>query len=94
MALEIWMLSCILQVFAALCEYAIILWLKQKSNQKATSATQPTCTDKKHFPALENLQKNQMQMQGFIKVIDQWALVTFPLIFCIYNAIYWPVYSA
>ena len=98
-ALQIWLLNCIMFVFLALLEYAVILYAKNMSGVQrrvfrpsSVIAITPT-----KLPADVDCWANQQteRMEERIKALDFSCVVLFPLIFATFNVIYWSLqYSA
>lgn len=73
-AIEAWMLACILFLFGAFIEYAVILFKKQRENFKYEM--------QKPSPA------NHAVVEEYWR-IDKFSLIAFSIIFFIFNIIYW-----
>ncbi len=81
-AIAAWMIVCILFVFAALAGYAWLLWKKKKS-----------CLKRKRLRKMteEEGKLRSRRKEEFRSKVDDMFLVVFPLLFTIFNTIYWPV---
>ena len=81
-AIAAWMIVCIFFVFGALFGYAWLLWKKKKSclkrhrTRKQTDEEGKTRTKKK---------------EEYRSKVDDVFFVVFPLMFLIFNLIYWPM---
>merc|ERR1719400_1261265 len=75
-AIEVWMLACILFVFGALIEYAAILFKKQFHESKQQTAI---------------LKPDQQLAEDFLR-IDKFFLKCFPVLFIVFNGVFWSVY--
>jgi len=93
-AIEAWMLACILFVFGALIEYAAILFKKQKyvSGQHRVNL-KIVCKENYKYEVQEKSPANQaVTMQQLAEEywrIDKFFLISFPILFFIFNIIYW-----
>merc|ERR1719192_79177 len=93
-AIEAWMLACILFVFGALIEYAAILFKKQKyvSGQHKVNL-KIVCKENYKYEVQEKSPANQaVTMQQLAEEywrIDKFFLISFPILFFIFNIIYW-----
>jgi len=93
-AIEAWMLACILFVFGALIEYAAILFKKQKyvSGQHRVNL-KIVCRENYKYEVQEKSPANQaVTMQQLAEEywrIDKFFLISFPILFFIFNIIYW-----
>jgi len=96
-AIEAWMLACILFVFGALIEYAAILFKKQKyvSGQHRVNL-KIVCKENFKYEVQERSPANQFNqavtMQQLAEEywrIDKFFLISFPILFFIFNIIYW-----
>ena len=90
-ALDLYLLVCIAQVFAALIEYAIILFIGKHGvksifipNKKKRSSQHPAATIGK--------QKTEHGLDEFRIRIDSVSLIIFPIFFILFNIIYWNIY--
>ena len=81
-AIAAWMIVCILFVFAALAGYAWLLWKKKKSCLKRKRPRKLTDEEGK----LRTRRKEEFRSK-----IDDLFLVTFPLLFALFNLVYWPM---
>jgi len=75
-AIEVWMLFCILFVFAALVEYAVILFKKQLYVSKQQKV----------------ILKTPEQLAEDFWRIDKFFLKCFPALFIVFNIVYWIAY--
>ncbi|XP_023346796.1 glycine receptor subunit alpha-2 isoform X1 [Eurytemora carolleeae] len=93
-AIEAWMLACILFVFGALIEYAAILFKKQRyvSGQYKVNL-KIVCKENFKYEVQERSPANQaITMQQLAEEywrIDKFFLKSFPILFFIFNIIYW-----
>jgi len=94
-AIEMWMLSCILFVFGALIEYAIILFRKQtQSRQPKAGNIKLICKDnfKYEVSSAHELKFEEPLKppcgENYIKA-DRFFLVAMPCLFLVFNVIYW-----
>ncbi|XP_023319726.1 gamma-aminobutyric acid receptor subunit rho-1 [Eurytemora carolleeae] len=93
-AIEAWMLACILFVFGALIEYAAILFKKQKyvSSQHKVNL-RIVCKDNFKYEVHEKtMARHAVTMQQLAEEywrIDKFFLISFPILFFIFNIIYW-----
>lgn len=80
-AIAAWMLVCIFFVFGALAGYAYLLWKKKKS-----------CLKRKKVRKIsdEEGKIRTKKKEEFRTKVDDIFLVTFPLMFLLFNLIYWP----
>ena len=83
-AIAAWMIVCIFFVFGALFGYAWLLWKKKKSCLKRHS----------------KVAKNKSEEEGKVRTkkkeeyrskVDDVFFVVFPMLFLIFNLIYWPM---
>ena len=81
-AIAAWMIVCILFVFAALVGYAWLLWKKKKSCLKRKRVRKMTDEEGK----ARNKKKEEYRSK-----VDDVFFVVFPLMFLIFNLIYWPM---
>ncbi|TRY78448.1 hypothetical protein TCAL_14393 [Tigriopus californicus] len=81
-AIAAWMVVCIFFVFGALAGYAWLLWKKKKS-----------CLKRKRLRKLseEEGKLRTRRKEEFRSKVDDMFLVTFPLLFALFNLIYWPM---
>ena len=90
-AIAAWMLSCILFVFGALLAYAFILWRKKKSFlvyflvRRDSRARRPLTKSSHTERAMRKYKEEEYR-----PVVDDVFLVVFPLMFLLFNMIYWP----
>jgi len=92
-AIEAWMLACILFVFGALIEYAAILFKKQRyvSSQHRMNI-KIVCKDNFKYEVQERAATNAVSLQQLAEEywrIDKFFLISFPILFFIFNIIYW-----
>jgi len=92
-AIEAWMLACILFVFGALIEYAAILFKKQRyvSSQHRMNI-KIVCKDNFKYEVQERAASNAISLQQLAEEywrIDKFFLISFPILFFIFNIIYW-----
>jgi len=93
-AIEAWMLACILFVFGALVEYAAILFKKQRyvSGQHKVNL-KIICKENYKYEVQEKSPANQavtvQQLAEEYWRIDKFFLKSFPLLFIVFNIIYW-----
>ena len=81
-AIAAWMLVCIFFVFGALVGYAYLLWKKKKSCLKR----------KKQRKISEDESKlRQILKEDYRSKVDDVFLVVFPIMFLVFNLIYWPM---
>ena len=81
-AIAAWMLVCIFFVFGALVGYAFLLWKKKKSCLKR----------KKPRKECEEIKKiRQLRKDDFRSKVDDVFLVVFPIMFLVFNLLYWPL---
>ena len=97
-AIAAWMLACILFVFGALLAYAFILWRKKKSFLlyfllRKGSGTRLTARLRKRGEKLPQTEPdtNKFRQEDFSSKVDDVFLVVFPLMFLVFNFIYWPL---
>ncbi|XP_023323455.1 glutamate-gated chloride channel subunit beta [Eurytemora carolleeae] len=81
-AIAAWMLVCIFFVFGALVGYAYLLWKKKKSCLKRKRARKQTEEEGK----LRTIRKEDYRSK-----VDDVFLVVFPIMFLVFNLIYWPM---
>ena len=81
-AIAAWMLVCIFFVFGALVGYAYLLWKKKKSCLKKKKIRKE-CEEMRKF--------RQMKKDDFRGRVDDVFLVVFPIMFLIFNLLYWPL---
>ena len=81
-AIAAWMLVCIFFVFGALVGYAYLLWKKKKSCLKRK---------KSRKMSEEETKMRQMLKEDYRSRVDDVFLVVFPIMFLVFNLIYWPM---
>jgi len=81
-AIAAWMLVCIFFVFGALVGYAYLLWKKKKSCLKRKKTKKQTEEEGK----LRAIRKEDYRSK-----VDDVFLVVFPIMFLVFNLIYWPM---
>ena len=81
-AIAAWMIVCILFVFGALIGYAWLLWKKKKS-----------CLKRHRHKKLggEEGKTRDKRKEEYRSKVDDVFFVVFPLMFLIFNFIYWPM---
>ena len=85
--LDIWMLACILFVYAALDTYAyLLLQLKLKRQYPQIKKVKPLADESSE----ENISEILAQNLGTSWDLDMWCLILFPLAFLVFNLVYWP----
>merc|ERR1719192_2772847 len=101
-AIEAWMLSCILFVFGALVEYAIILMRKQSEAIKPPRNNQVKiiCKDSFKYEVTGSANHNMLEEPAkeccgpnYITA-DRFFLVAMPLSFLVFNIVYWLSYGS
>lgn len=88
-AIEVWMLACILFIFGALIEYAAILFKKQKHMSGKHKLSQAVTMQQL---AEDYLRCEYIGRSRKVSRIDKFFLISFPILFFIFNMIYWPAY--
>ena len=84
--LDIWMLACILFVYAALDTYAyLLLQLKLKRQYPQIKKVKPLADESSE----ENISEILAQNLGTSWDLDMWCLILFPLAFLVFNLVYW-----
>jgi len=81
-AIAAWMLVCIFFVFFALVGYAYLLWKKKKSCLKRKKVKKQSEEENK---------LRQMRKEDYRSKVDDVFLVVFPIMFLVFNLIYWPM---
>jgi len=81
-AIAAWMLVCIFFVFGALVGYAYLLWKKKKSCLKRKKNKKQT---------EEEVKLKQIRKEDYRSKVDDVFLVVFPIMFMVFNLIYWPM---
>ena len=84
-AIAAWMLVCIFFVFGALVGYAYLLWKKKKK----TLPKRNRLTNKKEKKMSRKVSSDE---QSLIAKVDSTFLVIFPIMFLVFNMIYWPLF--
>ena len=81
-AIAAWMLVCIFFVFGALVGYAYLLWKKKKS-----------CLKRKKVKKMSEDENKMRQIlkEDYRSKVDDVFLVVFPIMFLVFNLIYWPM---
>ena len=81
-AIAAWMIVCILFVFGALIGYAWLLWKKKKS-----------CLKRHRHKKLsgEEGKTREKRKEEYRSKVDDIFFVVFPMMFLIFNFIYWPM---
>jgi len=106
-AIEVWMLSCILFVFGALIEYALILFRKQTKGvqPKRTKNIKLICKDNFKYEVTSSDNGDSQEMldleeppkqscgESYIKA-DRFFLMAMPCLFLLFNVIYWLSYGS
>ena len=82
-AISAWMIVCIMFVFGALAGYAWLLWKKKRSCLKR-KRMHKQLTD-------EEGRSRKRRKEEFRSKVDDLFLVAFPMLFAIFNLIYWPM---
>jgi len=89
-ALEAWMIASILFVFGALAEYAAILFNKQQKMK-----LQMICKKNDEFELMDSFTASQavgmQELEECYRRIDKFFFTSFPLLFIVFNSIYWLV---
>ncbi len=80
-AISAWMIVCIIFVFGALSVYAWLLWKKKKSIWKRKRLRKMTDEETKSRAKKKEEKRSK---------VDDIFLVAFPLLFLLFNVIYWP----
>ena len=87
---DLYLVFCIGQVFLALVEYSVILYIEKRSNPctaiKPKSATLSTSMG--HMTKVQTL----FLKYSFRTKLDAASFVTFPVLFIVFNITYWAVY--
>jgi len=94
-AIAVWMSACILFVFGAFIEYAIILFKDQRYvTRQHEMNNQIMNKGKLIYEAHEKDVKNESdeQLSEEYQWIDKFALIAFPIIFFVFNMFYWLAY--
>jgi len=81
-AIGAWMLVCIFFVFGALVGYAYLLWKKKKSCLKRKKNRKQTEEEGK---------LRAMRKEDYRSKVDDVFFVVFPIMFLVFNLIYWPM---
>ncbi|CAC5391043.1 Glycine receptor subunit alpha-4,Glycine receptor subunit alpha-2 [Mytilus coruscus] len=90
-AIDIWMSVCMLFVFAALLEYALVNVFDRKQKRRETyvdtnGVGKDGKIDKRHFRCC------CLKGRERARIIDKFSRVLFPVTFTIFNMFYWSVY--
>jgi small-conductance mechanosensitive channel len=85
-AISIWIITCILFVFGALSSYAVILYRKYKTS--SASLFPPS----KISMTAEKEARESVKKELKLKQIDNVLLRLFPLLFIVFNFVYWPFF--
>ena len=94
-ALDVWILSCIFFVTLALAAYASLLYLKKAASFCKQQAINSEVDIKTVFetrpgiPKTQPIKMKQDQLDNKLDWLDRCFLKIFPLIFIVFNLIYW-----
>ena len=92
-ALDIWILSCIFFVTLALAAYASLLYLKKAASfckqQAINSEVKTVFETRPGLPKTQPIKMKQDQLDNKVDWLDRCFLKIFPLIFIVFNLIYW-----
>ena len=87
-AVDLYLVVCIGQVFLALAEYALVLFL----NKHTISFKSSTIATMKEMKFKKGLKKSQESSKKETKKLDKMSLVIFPFCFILFNLIYLGLY--
>lgn len=90
-AIDIWMSACMLFVFAALIEYALVNVLDRKQKRRERHAD-PNGTSKEGIKIYKEIQCCFVKGRERARVVDKMSRFLFPLAFALFNIFYWSVY--
>lgn len=82
-AIAAWMLVCIFFVFGALIGYAYLLWIWKKKSCLKKKKISKECEEMKKIRI--------MRKDDFRNRVDDVFLAVFPIMFLIFNLLYWPL---
>ena len=82
-AIAAWMLVCIFFVFGALIGYAYLLWIWKKKSCLKKKKISKECEEMKKIRI--------MRKDEFRNRVDDVFLAVFPIMFLIFNLLYWPL---
>jgi hypothetical protein len=89
-AISIWMITCILFVFGALTSYGGILFLHKYKTLPASSVSSSNRSRTGCTSEMFNETVNKEVLK--LKEIDSVLLGLFPLLFILFNVVYWPLF--
>ena len=98
-AIAAWMIVCIFFVFGALVGYAYLLWKKKKSCLKRKKTRKQTEEEGKLRQLRKEDYRSKVNTSGLLCAtgvtekfqVDDVFLVVFPMMFLVFNLIYWPM---